>query len=610
MPMAITHQSSTKSVKPSTVVGMGCLVLFALPFAAIGLMMAMVVAAELWTWQSAQRWVETPATLLAADLEENHDGDGVTYRVTATYSYEYGGEAFTNARVGLHQGSDNSRYHQDRAQELEEIEKSGGKLSCYVNPRDPAQAMLFRELRVGPLLFELMFAVIFGGVGFGLIAAAIWGAGKVKRQEQLKQALPDAPWQWRDDWASGRIRSSEGATAWVLSIFAIIWNAFCWPIFWMVWNDQRAGGPPILLAALFPAAGAFIGVWAIYLWLRRLRWGVSEFEMAAVPGVLGGPLAGVIHAPGGVRPDEGFVLRLACQKTTRRTSGGDSSSETQTLWENETRIFRDLATSEGNRTLIPVKLLVPFDLPSSGEDVKWLLEAKAETVGVDYFASFEVPVFKTPASSARIDGETSAAESIADDEPTDLATAAARLGGVLEPGMPDARSIYFPAARNRGMAAFLAMFSLAWFGICCGLFVGGAPRVIPAAMGLVGVLPLYAAISACFGSVRLEYNPRSVAYTRRVLGLGRRRELPRSQISVINVDRSGTTYNGRAYRKIVASTVEPRDVTLLNEIGGFRDAERLAADMRQVLELTESRNDGSASRINLEAELPSDFRGR
>jgi hypothetical protein len=384
--------------------GVGCLLLFALPFALVGAGVGVIVLRDLWTWRSAQSWVETPATLLATHLDEDHSDDSTTYSVTATYTYRFNGKAYTSKRVGLHSGSDNmGSYHQDRARELEAILRAGGRLPCYVDPDDPARAMLFRDLRPGLLTMKIVFALVFGGVGFGLLIGGTYGYRRVKREEEAKKAMPDKPWMWREDWAAGRIRSSEGKMAWGITIFAAIWNGVCWPVFFLVWNNPRGpAGPPILLVALFPAVGALIGAWAAYLWLRRLRWGVSEFEMAAVPGVLGGPLAGVIHAPRGIKANGGFVLQLVCNESTQQSRGSDSSTEIYALWSAEQKIDRDLETGDGGETLIPVKFLVPYELPPSGDNLKWQLEVRAETFGVDYYAEFEVPVFKTAASSPTV----------------------------------------------------------------------------------------------------------------------------------------------------------------------------------------------------------------
>jgi hypothetical protein len=608
---AITASHNLKVNAPTTKAGVGCLLLFALPFAAVGVVMLAMCVAELWTWQAARRWIETPATLLAAELETHNGDDGVTYEATARYTYEFRGKPYTSEQVGLHSGSDNiGHYHEDRAAELEKIEQAGGRLPCFVNPGDPTQALLYRDLRPGMVVFKLVFAVTFGGVGFGLLIGSVIGYRSEQRKEVAKKAAPDQPWTWRDDWAAGRIRSSEGGLLLVATLFAVIWNGVTWPAGFAVLDDVRRGaGPPSWLVAAFPLVGVLIAAWATYLWMQRLRWGRSEFEMAAVPGVLGGPLAGVIHAPRGLAPLEGFTLRLACTRTITEESGGDSTTRSDVEWERETTILRDFANDEDGRTLVPVKFIVPYGLPPSADDVTWTLEAKAEVFGIDYAARFEVPVFRTSASSKQIDEQATSAALGEESAPPTIAATVARFGGVLEEELPDNRQILFPAARNRGLAAFAGMFAVALATVCYLLFTLEAPQWIAWLVTAFGALPLYLAVANCFGSTRLEYGGRGASYVHRKFGIGRPHELPVSRIASVDVDKSGTALAGRAYRKVFLTTTEGERTTLVHEVGSVQDAEGLAEDMRQLLGLTESRTADGPSRMKLEAELPGDFRG-
>jgi hypothetical protein len=587
------------AAKSGSKAGLGCLLLFALPFALFGAGMGIAVVRDLWLWQAAQRWVETPATLLEAKLESDSDGDGTTYRATARYAYEVNGQRYESNEVSIHGGGDNiGSLQRDRGQALEEALKAGGRTVCYVNPRDPRDALLFRDLRPGMVAFKLLFAAVFGGVGFGLLAAAYFGRGMEKRKERAEKSYPGKPWMWREDWAAGRVRSSEGALAWFVTFFAGVWNAVSWPVAWMAWYDGRAERTPQLLVAIFPLAGAGMALWCAYLWLRRLKWGVSEFEMAAVPGVIGGPLAGVIHAPGGIRPADGFRLRLVCNESRSESNGGDSSTSVEARWEREQTIHRELLSGSQGRTLIPVKFLVPFGQPPSGDSITWQLEVKAETLGIDYFAAFEVPVFKTAASSAAVTEE-SAVEAGEEPELADFRTTVARLNAVLEEELPDRRVIRFPMGRNVGMAGFTGLFTLIWIGIAAALFASDVPRVFPWGMAALGALFVYATINALFSSTRLAYSPRGIEYAHRLLGFGRTHDLPRSRVQSVSVDKSGTKVGDAAYRKVVATTSEG-EVTLVKEIPRSADAEALAADMRRVLEL-------DSGEMPLEAELPKDF---
>jgi hypothetical protein len=579
--------------------GLGCLMLFALPFALFGGGMGVVVARDLWLWQAAQQWVETPATLLEAKLDSNSDGDGATYRATARYSYEINGRRYESEDVSLHSGSDNiGSYQQDRGRELEALLKAGGATVCYVSPHDPRDALLFRDLRPGMVVFKLMFAVVFGGVGFGLLAAALVGRRMESRKTEAEKSHPGKPWLWREDWSAGRIRSYDGPLAWFVTFFAIVWNGMSWPIAVMVWLKDDVERAPQLLLALFPLIGAGMAMWCAYLWLRRLKWGVSEFEMAAVPGVLGGPVAGVIHAPGGIRPADGFRLRLVCNESTSETRGGETSTNVDARWDSEQTIHRELVSGSGGGAHIPVKFLVPYDLPPSGKDITWKLEVKAETLGIDYFAAFEVPVFKTAASSSAVTDDV-AEEAVGQSEPAEIRTTVARLNAVLEEELPGRRVIRFPMGRNVGMAGFLVLFTLIFGGIAAALFASDAPRIFAWGSTAVGAVLTYATINAMFTSTRLVYSSRGIEYAHRLFGFGRPRDLPWCRVQRVSVDKSGTKVGDTAYRKLIAET-DDGEVTLVKEIARLADAEALAADIRRVLEL-------DSGKMPLEAELPTDF---
>ena len=67
----------------------GCLALFALPFAAVGVFGLYLALSTLWTWTRTQSWVEVPAQIQSLDLEEHQGDDSTTYKVCATYRYSF-----------------------------------------------------------------------------------------------------------------------------------------------------------------------------------------------------------------------------------------------------------------------------------------------------------------------------------------------------------------------------------------------------------------------------------------------------------------------------------------------------------------------------------------
>jgi hypothetical protein len=250
--------------------------------------------------------------------------------------------------------------------------------------------------------------------------------------------------------------------------------------------------------------------------------------------------------------------------------------------------------------------MIPSDLPPSGDDVKWKLHTRAATSGVDFYAEFETPVFRTEASGDV--GRDSASAAIPPTAaPVDFPTVLRSMGAVIVDNATSGRTLVFPMARNLGLAVFMAVFATGWTGLTVFLIYSDAPRIFPWACGLVNLLIVPAALSCCFGRTRLEFGSRGVALRRGLFGLGRRREFPANQIADVYADKSGTTWGGTEYRRVRLRTAERKEVTLVGEIARPRDAERLATEIRAAVGLSEKRSGEKSSHMKLESSLPAEF---
>jgi hypothetical protein len=389
-----------------------------------------------------------------------------------------------------------------------------------------------------------------------------------------------------------------------MSLFAALWNSISWPAFVLAWSDPEADQSNVVwIAALFPLVGAGLAVWAVRLWLQRLKWGVAEFEMAAVPGVLGGPLAGVVHVPARIDPQDVYTVRLAC---TKEVNKGTDSSREETLWEHEYEICRNLTA--GDRTLIPVEFMIPSNLPPSGDDVKWTLHTRAATRGIDFYAAFESPVFRTP-TSGDVSRHDASAQAPATAAEVEFPKVVASMGAVAVGGAPSGHSLVFPMARNLGLSAFMAVFAAGWTAITLFLIYSDAPRIFPWVCGLFNVLIVWAALSCCFGRTRLEFSRRGVTRRGGLFGLGRRRDFRPEEIADVYAEDSGTKFGSTSYKRVCLRSVEGKRLTLVSEIARQRDAERLAAEIRKVAGVFENRQQEKSSRMELESSLPAEFQG-
>lgn len=149
------------------------LTLFALPFAAVGVgMLLLSVLPTLYDWTRMQSWQPVDATLLSARLDV-HSGKSRTYSVSARYRFEVAGRTLEGQRVAISEGADNiGDFHQRLGERLERAQAQGQTVRAWVDPSNPADAVIDRSLRGGLLAFKMAFVLLFGGVGLGLLVFA------------------------------------------------------------------------------------------------------------------------------------------------------------------------------------------------------------------------------------------------------------------------------------------------------------------------------------------------------------------------------------------------------------------------------------------------------
>src|SRR5689334_22008922 len=173
------------------------MVLFALPFFAVGVGMTWWCFHIVLTERAMQSWVETPAMITQAELKASH-GDGTTYQAVAVYNYEFKGKPYVGKRVGIDTGSDNvGQFQHDAYREIKQHLDRKEPFRCFVDPQHPGEAVLYRDLRGEIIAFYTLFAAIFGSVGLGLATAVVMGA---RRAPKIKDDVPaDTPWASRAD---------------------------------------------------------------------------------------------------------------------------------------------------------------------------------------------------------------------------------------------------------------------------------------------------------------------------------------------------------------------------------------------------------------------------
>jgi hypothetical protein len=171
-------------------------------------------------------------------------------------------------------------------------------------------------------------------------------------------------------------------------VFAVTWNGLSWPLLTVLPREMERGSAAVLLGLLFPLAGFGLLVWAVRATLRWRRFGASLFEMTSLPGVLGGELAGSLHAGAGLLGARELLARLACIRRYVTGSGKSRSTHEEILWAEEERLAGSALTRGPRGMAVPVRFALPFDCrPSdpleSNDRILWRLEVTAALPGVD-----------------------------------------------------------------------------------------------------------------------------------------------------------------------------------------------------------------------------------
>lgn len=248
-----------------------------------------------------------------------------------------------------------------------------------------------------------LFALVFSVVGYGMFFGAIAEYRAQLRKAQSRATHPDEPWLWRPDWANNRSCSSARGLMWSAWIFALLWNCISDSGAVFMLKSQESIFPKVVFGIIFPLIGLALFGRAVRLTILWKRFGASTFKMLSVPGVIGGSLSGAIETSVKLRPRDGFHLRLACVSRVRISAGKSSTTQETVLWQVEKTMNDDLL-GEPRRSGIPVSFQIPADvLPTNdtalSNAIVWRLIAKAKLPGISYSATFEVPVFRTGAST-------------------------------------------------------------------------------------------------------------------------------------------------------------------------------------------------------------------
>jgi hypothetical protein len=492
-----------QTTKPKNATGKSWFViLFALPFAAIGVgFLVLSVIPTLFDWTRMHGWQPVQAVLTQADLESHSSDDSTTYSVSATYHYSFAGLDYQSSRVAIGETADNiGSFQEDLGRRLERALRAEAPVQIWVNPSNPAEAVIDRGLRPGLLAFKMIFVVTFGGVGVGLLVYQFTYTGSATF---IDGANDTRPWLQNAAWANNRIGSNQRTGIWFVWCFALLWNLISAPILLVLPGELGKGNYMALLGLLFTLVGVFLLRWAAKLTRDWQRFGELYLSLDPFPGAIGGQVGGTIELGLPYSPQHRFQVILDCVYVYEIGSGEDSSTREKSLWQSD-GIASAQACNKGTR--IQFRFDVPQNLPAS-QPAKmpyhcWRLDLKSAAPDLQKAINpqlatspqlsrqFEIPVFNTKETSRYIDRDSAAHPDVIDArlELVEKVCQFAQVNGGVE--------LEFPVLRH---------WKNSFMGLCLGSIFAGAgvamgfadaPLIFPVLFtglgGLVAWVCLYA----------------------------------------------------------------------------------------------------------------------
>jgi len=176
-----------------------------------------------------------------------------------------------------------------------------------VNPADPSESVVDRELRRGRVLFLAGVATLLGGGGLLAIGITVYSTfGKRKHP---------APAPGPNDHRRV-VRSDRLSGVFVLGVIAVVWNLLTWPIAASVILDvvKEQREPMTLFVVLFPVAGVILASFVVSEYRKVRRYGKTFVRFESPLMRLGERLAGHVSFSRVDEPEEGFRVALLAEE--------------------------------------------------------------------------------------------------------------------------------------------------------------------------------------------------------------------------------------------------------------------------------------------------------
>ena len=252
-----------------------------------------------------------------------------------------------------------------------------------------------------PVWLLMVSGVLFASVGLWIIVHGARGIGARSRAAARREASPREPWAWDHPWSPFGSPDDSGRTIGRVIGFTIFSLLLLAPFNWVSFFSGEERIAFKMLTGAFDLMIVGTGAWAVYLIARRRKYGVGMLRFRRFPFLTGGEVEVTLLRSGPLAQLESLEATLRCVQERYETQRRGGKSESRVVCYEVWSEVRRSDAGDGRRSTgreFTWRFLVPESVPGTSLSERppryWELEVKAEMPGVDYRATFLVPVYE------------------------------------------------------------------------------------------------------------------------------------------------------------------------------------------------------------------------
>ncbi|HTG36147.1 MAG TPA: DUF3592 domain-containing protein [Thermoanaerobaculia bacterium] len=327
----------------------GCIVPFALVFLLAGAAGSYFLLVRPFSrLLASQLWTETQCTVLSSQVAEVSSSDGSTYKIDIRYQYIAGGNLRESNRYDFRIGSSSGAAGK---QAIVDRYPPGERVTCWVDPGDPSQAVLSRGF--APAYLFGLIPLVFFAIGAALLVWTVRSGRGVAVPAGVAGVSPFGVPLPIDAAAPVQLRPAVTPLGafFGLTLLALFWNGIVSVFLWHVASSWRQGQPDGCLTA-FLIPFVLVGLGLIYAVGRQFL-------------VLFNPRAHIILTPGVLAPGGTAYLQW------KLGSGGRGVRRVKIVLEGreEARYRRGTDTHTDRETFLSLPVVdteQPFEIEGGG----------------------------------------------------------------------------------------------------------------------------------------------------------------------------------------------------------------------------------------------------